>query len=182
MTAPAPIEPLTEAQARELTSKIRNRVTMVWGMVTQAYQGQAWKAMGYASWDEYTSAEFGSSQLRLPREERSEVVASLRDAGLSVRAIASATGTGYGTVRRTLAAGEPSGSPATPSPDAPASASPAAGPSDREAEGTPSPGARQPAENADTVERGIDLAVKHGVATAREGFAAEGIEIIEAAS
>jgi len=38
--------------------------------------------------------------LRLPREERSEVVASLRESGLSLRAIAAATGDSEPTVRR----------------------------------------------------------------------------------
>lgn len=59
-----------------------------------------------------TATEFGQTRLKLPREERQEIVASLRDSGLSVRAIASATGMGYGTVRRELdPTGEPNGSP-----------------------------------------------------------------------
>ncbi|WP_234539438.1 hypothetical protein [Streptomyces shenzhenensis] len=50
--------------------------------------------------------EDGEYRVRLPREERQEVVASLRDSGLSTRAIASATGIAQDTVRRDLAAGE----------------------------------------------------------------------------
>jgi hypothetical protein len=38
--------------------------------------------------------------LRLPREERAEVVASLRESGLSIRAIASAAGISDQTVQR----------------------------------------------------------------------------------
>jgi len=41
---------------------------------------------------------FGTSRLRLPREERAEVVASLRESGLSIRAIAAATGLNKETV------------------------------------------------------------------------------------
>lgn len=57
------------------------------------------------------AAEFGSSRLRLPREERQEVVASLRESGLSIRAIEAATGLGRGTVERELRSGVPSGTP-----------------------------------------------------------------------
>jgi len=52
-------------------------------LVKQAYTERAWDALGYASWDEYCTREFGTSRLRLPREERAEVVASLRESGLS---------------------------------------------------------------------------------------------------
>lgn len=45
---------------------------------------------------------FGTSRLRLPREERAEVVASLRESGLSIRAIAAATGDSRETIRREL--------------------------------------------------------------------------------
>lgn len=41
-----------------------------------------------------------SVRLRLPREDRQEVVASLRESGLSTRAIASATGLSQSTVAR----------------------------------------------------------------------------------
>lgn len=44
----------------------------------------------------------GQARLRLPREERQEVVASLRENGLSVRAIAAATQTSVGTVASDL--------------------------------------------------------------------------------
>jgi transposase-like protein len=43
-----------------------------------------------------------AARLRLPREERQEVVASLRESGLSVRAIASAVGINKETVGRDL--------------------------------------------------------------------------------
>lgn len=98
-------------RARELTDRIKVAVDGTWLLIQEAYTSRAWAALGYASWDDYCTREFGTSRLRLPREERQEVVASLREIGMSVRAIASATGQGYGTVRRELA-GEPNGSPA----------------------------------------------------------------------
>jgi hypothetical protein len=74
----------------------------VWELIRDAYLREAWKPLGYGSWDMYCAAEFGTARLRVPREERAEVVGSLRDAGLSLRAIAAATGLGRGTVEREL--------------------------------------------------------------------------------
>jgi transposase-like protein len=51
--------------------------------------------------------------LRLPREERAEVVASLRESGLSIRAIESATGHSKDTIRKDL---YQIGTPADPEP------------------------------------------------------------------
>lgn len=89
--------------ARVLTDQIKVGVESVWELVKQAYTQRAWSALGYAGWDDYCTSEFGASRLRIPREERAEVVASLRESKLSIRAIASATGLGRGTIGRELA-------------------------------------------------------------------------------
>lgn len=104
------------AAARLLTDRIKIGVEAVWELITQAYTQRAWSALGYQSWDDYCTREFGTTRIRLPREERAEVVASLRDSGLSERAIASATGMGKGTVHRELSGG-PNGAPGEPLPD-----------------------------------------------------------------
>src|SRR5271163_2803652 len=83
---------LTESEARDLTDRICRGLDGVWGLVKQAYLGRAWVALGYESWDVYCIQEFDSHRLRVPREDRSEVVHSLRQAGLSYSAISSATG------------------------------------------------------------------------------------------
>lgn len=62
----------------------------------------AWSALGYQSWDDYCDKEFGSSRLRLPREERAEVVTSLRESGFSLRAIQATTGISKSTVIKDL--------------------------------------------------------------------------------
>lgn len=102
---------LTESMARELTDTIRQTVAIVDSQITRAYFGRAWSALGYESWDEYCETEFDGARVRLPREERTMIVGSLRDAGLSIRAIAAATGLGRGTVERELTP-VPNGTPA----------------------------------------------------------------------
>ena len=49
--------------------------------------------------------EFESSRIRLPREQRASAVASLRESGLSIRAISAATGSSVGTVHADITAG-----------------------------------------------------------------------------
>lgn len=96
---------LSSSQARELTDRIRVGVEAIWELVKQAYQSRAWAVLGYESWDDYCTREFGTSRIRLPREERQEVVSSMREIGMSTRAIASATGVSKGTVQNALSAG-----------------------------------------------------------------------------
>jgi hypothetical protein len=48
--------------------------------------------VGYRTWDEYCETELGGVHLWLPREERPQVVDSLREAGRFTRTIASVTG------------------------------------------------------------------------------------------
>src|SRR4051812_16898253 len=77
-------------KAKEVTNRIRQMMAIAWTSIVEAYNGRAWIALGYSSWDAYCNAEFDGARLRLPREDRREVVASLRDSGLSLRAIESA--------------------------------------------------------------------------------------------
>jgi transposase-like protein len=97
----------TQEQARALTDRIKIAVEGTWQLIREAYTSRTWAVLGYDTWDAYCTAEFGETRLKLPREERQEVVASLRDSGLSTRAIASATGLARNTVMRDLAQSEP---------------------------------------------------------------------------
>ncbi|MFF3566865.1 hypothetical protein ACFYXQ_03690 [Nocardia jiangxiensis] len=103
---------LSPVEARDLTDRIKVGVEAVWELVKQAYVSRAWLVLGYDSWDDYCTREFGNSRLQVPRENRSEVVASMREFGMSTRAIAAVTGMGHGTVVRNLPAGVPNGTPA----------------------------------------------------------------------
>lgn len=89
---------ITREDAQELTAQIVTAADNLWELVSRAYTERAWAALEYESWDDYVEGEFGSTRWRLPREERQEVVTSLRDAGLSVRAIASVTGDSKSTI------------------------------------------------------------------------------------
>lgn len=97
------IEPVDEdavAAARRLTDRIKVAMEGTWQLIQEAYLTRAWSSLGYVSWDAYCAAEFPSAKLRLPREERQEVVASMRESGMSLRAISSATGVSPATAMR----------------------------------------------------------------------------------
>lgn len=85
-------------EARNLTDKIKAGTAALWELIKEAYVSRAWASLGYSSWDDYCTQEFGTSRIRLPREERREVVSSMREIGMSTRAIASATGNSIGTI------------------------------------------------------------------------------------
>lgn len=102
----------TNEQARALTDRIKVAVEGTWLLIQEAYTSRAWAALGYDTWDAYVDAEFRTARLALPKEERAETIQSLRSAGMSVRAISSATGVGVGTVHRELSgSGVPFGTP-----------------------------------------------------------------------
>jgi len=108
--AAASLVPLSEFEARRLARQITEALAVAWDLVARAYAGRVWEPLGYPSWDAYCRAEFAAARLRLPAEERQEVVGSLREAGMSARAIASATGASKSQISRD-SAGVPNGTP-----------------------------------------------------------------------
>ncbi|PVB03183.1 hypothetical protein [Mycobacteroides abscessus] len=102
---------MSPSAARDLTERIRTTIDRAWDLIAKAYTDRAWAVLGYPTWDVYCEREFGSTWFKLPRETRGEVVQSLRDLGLSTRAIGSAIGVDDRTVRRDLS-GAASAAPA----------------------------------------------------------------------
>lgn len=92
------LEQATPEAARRLTDRIKVAIDGTWQLIQEAYLTRTWAALGYDSWDAYCREEFQGARLRLPREERQEMVASLRESGLSLRAIESATGVSRKTI------------------------------------------------------------------------------------
>lgn len=99
--------------ARVRVDRIKTGVEVIWSLIVESYQARDWEALGYSTWDELCTREFGTSRLALPREERPERVASLREAGLSIRAIRSATGLAKDTITKAIEVSQ-AGTPAPP--------------------------------------------------------------------
>ncbi|WP_108719510.1 hypothetical protein [Miniimonas sp. S16] len=96
---------MPEADARRLTERIRltamsvrDGVEKLQRLVGEAQAGLAHLALGYASWTAYLADLFGDEPLRLPRDQRREIVGWLAGEGMSTRAIAPIVGASVGTV------------------------------------------------------------------------------------
>jgi hypothetical protein len=99
--------PSTAEEARTRADRIRSgmRVLAEWqDDVIAAYVARDWAALGYESWAAYLDGEYGEHRIRLPRDQRREIVAGMAQAGMSTRAIGSAIGVHHDTVHRDVQA------------------------------------------------------------------------------
>ncbi|MFD5814368.1 hypothetical protein [Streptomyces sp. NPDC127038] len=90
-------------EARARADRIRSgmRVLAEWQTdVIAAYAARDWETLGYETWDAYLDGEYGEHRVRLPREQRREIVAGMSAAGMSTRAIGAAIGVHHDTVNR----------------------------------------------------------------------------------
>lgn len=54
--------PMDRAEAQAVTDRIRGHIDAAWADIERAYEGRAWKALGYASWEAYVRDEFDMSR------------------------------------------------------------------------------------------------------------------------
>lgn len=104
LEAEQPAALLSEEDARALTDTIRLALSVAWDGLGRAYAGQAWRALGYSSWEDYCRVEFaGGERLRLAPVTRREVFGKLhREFGMTPRAIEAASGYNKSTVHSDL--------------------------------------------------------------------------------
>jgi hypothetical protein len=94
----------TKARATSHTAKIKASHENTVKLITEAYNGRIWLALGYNSWDKYREGEFGDAPLRLnPVDRKAAVVKMIEEANMSSRAIATMTGTSQMTAARDAA-------------------------------------------------------------------------------
>jgi len=70
--------------------------------VLALWDARAWEMLDYPSWEALCDSRGWTKRVALPRPERVEVVAALRQEGMSTRAIAAATGVSHQTVANDL--------------------------------------------------------------------------------
>lgn len=110
---------MTQTEAAQVTSRIKLLLSSITettdkliGLIEQAEAGQAWQALGYASWTAYVAAEFRESLAGLARAERIPIVEKLSSTGMSTRSIAAVTDVGKSTIDRDLHQVSHTGTPA----------------------------------------------------------------------
>lgn len=92
--------------ARKLFDQIRKSVETLSDLIRAAWEQEAWKAVGYASWDDCCAVEF--PELKVTSLQRLRVVGELTNSGMSDRAIAVALNVDNHTVARSRSGGESS--------------------------------------------------------------------------
>lgn len=103
------VEVLTEEQARRLIARINGTAAEMIDLIEHAWLGRAWVALSYPTWDALCEAEIQFPNM--DRDRRREVVGSLRQIGMSTRAIGSAVGVDQRTVAADLRGAENSAPP-----------------------------------------------------------------------
>ena len=93
---PAPVAQMTRARAEAVTAAIVGHLEDAVALIIDAHAGRAWVALGDPSWDAYCRTRL---QVSVPREHRAAVAVAMRAAGMSPRAVASATGWSEAVVR-----------------------------------------------------------------------------------
>lgn len=106
-------------EARRLTERIRltaltvrEGIEKLQTLVERAKAGHVHEALGYPSWTAYLADTLGDQPLRLPRDQRQELVGYLAGEGMSTRAIGAVVGADHVTVARDLSAGVANETPA----------------------------------------------------------------------
>jgi hypothetical protein len=97
--------PLLPEEANGLVATIRSSFEAAWShyadgcsALLEAYHGRAWEPLGLPDWAAFVTHTLDIEHLRIPKAQRQAIVRALRDGGLSMRAIATATGLALGTV------------------------------------------------------------------------------------
>ena len=88
-----------DGRIRRLAESARGQLVKVAELVEEARRGRVHETLGFKSWTAYLADALGG-QLQLQGESRREVVQFLAGEGMSVRAIATATGVSKSTVDR----------------------------------------------------------------------------------
>ncbi len=73
--------PMDKAEAQAIPDRIRGHIDAAWKDLVRARDGQAWKALGYPTWEAYVKKEFGISDRHSRRLlDQGEVIAAIEDA------------------------------------------------------------------------------------------------------
>ncbi|PZG04854.1 hypothetical protein C1I95_33040 [Micromonospora craterilacus] len=96
----------TEQAARARADRIRQGLRDYLETVQEfalAFERCDWQVLGYPTWQDYLDGEYGADRLRVPEVHRRAAVATLRQVGMSTRAIGAALGVSKDTAAREVA-------------------------------------------------------------------------------
>lgn len=81
---------LSYAEARDLTSDLREHLAISGALLLEAYERQAWRTLGYATWADYVKRELASALSSVQRRlDHARLIKALTQMGVSPQAIPS---------------------------------------------------------------------------------------------
>lgn len=81
-------KPLSETEARALTTEIQQQTIRLWMLVGEAHDRKAWAALGYEDWKQYVTQELQMSESRSYQLlDQARIMSELAKAGVDTKAI-----------------------------------------------------------------------------------------------
>lgn len=97
-----PLEVITPGDVRASICRARKSLEKAAEEIVWQVEREAWRTLGYTSWDAMREAEYGDAAFMVPRKQRPELVSRMRGAGLTQQQIADTAGVSQDTVHRDL--------------------------------------------------------------------------------
>lgn len=105
-----PLQVITPADVRASIRRATRSLEKAAEEIVWQVEMEAWRTLGYSSWNAMREAEYGDAAFMVPKKDRPELVGRMRAAGLTQREIADTAGVTERTVRNDLSTGNLSGS------------------------------------------------------------------------
>ena len=95
-----PVQIVTPDDVRESIRRAAWSLERAAKEIVWQVEREAWRTLGYSSWNEMREAEYGGAAVMVPREMRPSLVTQLRSAGLTQQETADTLGVTDRTVKR----------------------------------------------------------------------------------
>lgn len=97
-----PLRLITQADVRASIRRAKSNLEKAAEEIVWQIEMEAWRTLGYRSWDAMREAEYGDAAFMVPRRQRPELVGRMRAAGLTQKQIAETAGVAETTIRNDL--------------------------------------------------------------------------------
>lgn len=95
-----PIQVITPNDVRASIRRARKSLEDAASEIVWQIEMEAWRTLGYSSWTAMREAEYGGAAFMVPSKSRPEIVARIREAGLTQREAAATAGVSVPTIKR----------------------------------------------------------------------------------
>lgn len=97
-----PLQVITANDVRASIRRAKASLEKAAAEIVWQIEREAWRTLGYSSWNAMRETEYGDAAFMVPRKDRPELVGRMRAAGLTQQEIADTAGVAESTVRNDL--------------------------------------------------------------------------------